>query len=460
MPRAARPASTSPRTDATRGDPRQKEKLLETITETEVPNLKHVWQKSRTIIPPTGVVHGHRYIAQLWNKTHREKPASWANYWDPGPAYGDKIKGHLIAFEPANLLSVYALIMAAKLKGGGVDNIDPAWELLRTQKPWVGVSVMASDAAAPYFENDQVWLAPFWSAAGQRDGPAAAHQRTRQPAAPTMTSRLPWTTLMSDRLPLCWRSLRRFRRHRQRAVSAPRGVSAAAEQLAQLVALLLVQFDPPAYVHRRPLHAEDADKNPMLGDSRPSFTARQGQYLAFIHAYTLVIGHRPRATCSGSSRSADRPCTRWWSGWKRPAWSAVSRAYHAASNCIFPDPPCLSYSQATINRSEPLCRGTRRNRELWITGVLPGNRSITVEIALTRVGDPASAITIGACAIDSRHRTPTFPDTELRFDVEAALRRLGTSSVTAAVLPLTLGPGEYQPPAFVYSSIAITAAPT
>ena len=103
----------------------QKEKLLETITETEVPNLKHVWQKSRTIIPPTGVVHGYQYIALLWNKTHLEKPASWANYWDPGPAYGDKIKGHLIAFEPANLLSVYALIMAAKLKGGGVDNIAP-----------------------------------------------------------------------------------------------------------------------------------------------------------------------------------------------------------------------------------------------------------------------------------------------------------------------------------------------
>jgi hypothetical protein len=31
----------------------------------------------------------------------------------------------------------------------------------------------------------------------------------------------------------------------------------------------------------------------MSGDSRPSFTARQGQYLAFIHAYTLVIGQPP-----------------------------------------------------------------------------------------------------------------------------------------------------------------------
>jgi hypothetical protein len=31
----------------------------------------------------------------------------------------------------------------------------------------------------------------------------------------------------------------------------------------------------------------------MSGDSRPGFTARQGQYLAFIHAYTLVIARPP-----------------------------------------------------------------------------------------------------------------------------------------------------------------------
>jgi DNA-binding MarR family transcriptional regulator len=37
--------------------------------------------------------------------------------------------------------------------------------------------------------------------------------------------------------------------------------------------------------------------NPTLGQCRPasdlSFTAKQGQYLAFIHAYTLVIGRPP-----------------------------------------------------------------------------------------------------------------------------------------------------------------------
>ena len=141
-----------------------REKLLEPVTEQLVPNLKYVWQKSRDIIPPFGVAHTYQYTALLWNKNHLEKPSSWANYWDPGAAYGDKIKGHLINFDPANLLSIYALIMAAKLKGGGVDKMDGAWAMLQAQKPYVGTVVMASAAAAPYFENDQVWLAPYWSA--------------------------------------------------------------------------------------------------------------------------------------------------------------------------------------------------------------------------------------------------------------------------------------------------------
>jgi Mn-dependent DtxR family transcriptional regulator len=33
--------------------------------------------------------------------------------------------------------------------------------------------------------------------------------------------------------------------------------------------------------------------NRAAGDSHPNFTPRQGQYLAFIHAYTLVNGRSP-----------------------------------------------------------------------------------------------------------------------------------------------------------------------
>src|SRR5215831_17282115 len=33
--------------------------------------------------------------------------------------------------------------------------------------------------------------------------------------------------------------------------------------------------------------------NPIRPPSQPNFTPKQGQYLAFIHAYTLVLGRPP-----------------------------------------------------------------------------------------------------------------------------------------------------------------------
>jgi len=92
-----------------------KENLLEKITEQEVPNLKHVWKKSRELVPPNAVVDYYQYLALIWNKDKLEKPDSWLDYWDPGKRYGDKVKGFVINYNPANLLSVYALIMAAKV---------------------------------------------------------------------------------------------------------------------------------------------------------------------------------------------------------------------------------------------------------------------------------------------------------------------------------------------------------
>ena len=140
-----------------------KEKLLEPITEKEVPNLKYVWPKSHQIIPPNGIVHTYQYTALVWNKSNIKKPESWSDYWNPGPYYGDKVKGHLMNFNPANLLSIYALIMAAKIGGGGLDKMDPAWEYLKKQKPYVGPVVTTSAQASSYFESGQVWLAPYWS---------------------------------------------------------------------------------------------------------------------------------------------------------------------------------------------------------------------------------------------------------------------------------------------------------
>ena len=70
----------------------------------------------------------------------------------------------MIQYNPANLLSVYALIHAAQLGGGGVDNMEPAWQRLKAQKPYVGVVVTGSAEAVPHFENGEVWISPYWSA--------------------------------------------------------------------------------------------------------------------------------------------------------------------------------------------------------------------------------------------------------------------------------------------------------
>lgn len=142
----------------------EKEGLLEKLTEREVPNIKHVWEKSWKVIPNTGVATTLQYAALIYNKEKIERPKSWADYWEPGKKYGDKIKNHVINFNPANLLSVYALIHAAQLGGGGVDNMEPAWQRLKAQKPYVGVVVTGSPEAVPHYENGQVWISPYWSA--------------------------------------------------------------------------------------------------------------------------------------------------------------------------------------------------------------------------------------------------------------------------------------------------------
>ena len=141
------------------------EGLLEPITEKDVPNLRHVWPRSVEIVPDYGVVHSYQYVALVWNRDRIAKPDSWADYWRPARLLAAKAKGHLLGYKPvSNLLEIYSLLMAAKLRGGGLDNMEPAWEMLKVNRDWRAASVGTSSEAAPYFENEVAWLAPFWSA--------------------------------------------------------------------------------------------------------------------------------------------------------------------------------------------------------------------------------------------------------------------------------------------------------
>jgi putative spermidine/putrescine transport system substrate-binding protein len=141
-----------------------KEKLFEPVTEAQVPNLKYAFKKSSSIIPPVGAVVTYQYLAMIWDKNKVKKPESWLDYWQPGPVYGDAIKTHLVTHSPANFtLLIYAMIMGARSKGGGEDDLSAAWDMLKAQKPYIGFVAASSAQAVPYMENEQVWLMPFWS---------------------------------------------------------------------------------------------------------------------------------------------------------------------------------------------------------------------------------------------------------------------------------------------------------
>ena len=140
-----------------------KEKLLLPVTEKEVPNLAHEWAKSRSSIPPNGTVNYYHYASLFYNKSKIPAPDSWLDYFQPAKKYGEAIKGKLLAFDPANVLEIYAIALGAEAAGGSLQNMDPGFDLLKQQKPYVGQVPTMSSAAVPSFENGTVWLAPFWS---------------------------------------------------------------------------------------------------------------------------------------------------------------------------------------------------------------------------------------------------------------------------------------------------------
>jgi putative spermidine/putrescine transport system substrate-binding protein len=141
-----------------------KEGVLEKIEESEIRNARYVWKQSRETVPPYALVYSYQYLGLLWHTGKLEKPSSWLDYWEPGKKYGDKVKGHVVQLEPSNLASIYALILGAQTKGGGLANMQPAWDLLKAQKPYVGITVLGMSQVAPYFENGEAWLAPALSA--------------------------------------------------------------------------------------------------------------------------------------------------------------------------------------------------------------------------------------------------------------------------------------------------------
>jgi len=101
------------------------------------------------------------------------------------------------------------------------------------------------------------------------------------------------------------RSARRGLPHRQPKGSAPASACAprpaAAQKCRQLVTFRLAEFDAISYIHPSLLAVQGADESSNesnLGQNIPATepaSPHTGAYLAFIYAYTRVLGVRPRS---------------------------------------------------------------------------------------------------------------------------------------------------------------------
>ncbi len=106
-----------------------REGILEQLDLGKLPHAREIY---------AGYIVGDRYgmgvfsyaVTLLYNnKVLPSPPTSWRDLWDA--RYRGKILG-----PPANITQALLLtVMAAKLGGGGLDNLDPAWGMLRQLKP-------------------------------------------------------------------------------------------------------------------------------------------------------------------------------------------------------------------------------------------------------------------------------------------------------------------------------------
>ena len=142
----------------------QREGLILPITESDVPENAKIFARARNVIPPYGVMHSLQYVGLLYNPDHLEAPDSWWHYWEAWKKYDEKIKKRILMFNTGNVGTLYLLITGAELAGGGINNMDPVWPMLEALKPYIGPTMQNSIEAVPYYENEEVWLSPYWSA--------------------------------------------------------------------------------------------------------------------------------------------------------------------------------------------------------------------------------------------------------------------------------------------------------
>lgn len=126
--------------------------LLDKLDLSKIPNAKDVY--------PSFVLDGgfgigfYTYITTLlYNSAQGAAPKSWNDLWDP------KFKGKVLAPTITDTQALLLTVMAARLGGGDLDNLAPAWPKLQALKPQVFAFIENRALDAQALQNGEATLA-------------------------------------------------------------------------------------------------------------------------------------------------------------------------------------------------------------------------------------------------------------------------------------------------------------
>lgn len=88
-------------------------------------------------------------------------PTSWADFWSP------EVQGHVAFPDISNGYGMNFLVMAARINGGGEENIDPGFAALKEIAPEATIFKTAAEVVQLFSQGD-IWMMPYDSAAAFR----------------------------------------------------------------------------------------------------------------------------------------------------------------------------------------------------------------------------------------------------------------------------------------------------
>ncbi|WP_162181244.1 extracellular solute-binding protein [Rhodococcus wratislaviensis] len=144
-----------------------RDEMLTPVTPQQVPNMARLPQKLLNNTYGVGAIQDIQQVVLMYNRTtFPQPPTSWEVQWDP------EYRSGALIFNPANILGVYALLNAAELDGGGIDDIDPGFARTAELAKYALATPTRSAEAVPFMAKETATAFPYL------DGRAAIYSQT------------------------------------------------------------------------------------------------------------------------------------------------------------------------------------------------------------------------------------------------------------------------------------------